>query len=67
YDRARELHPGLRALYMSGYSENEISRHGVLEPGVCLLAKPFTVRSLTARVNEVLDAGGSAGAAAGDD
>lgn len=44
-----------RFLYVSGYTDELISRHGVLEDGVAFLPKPFTPYSLTARLREVLD------------
>ncbi len=46
--------PELRVLYMSGYAGDELGEHGVLEPGVALLQKPFTARDLAARVRETL-------------
>jgi len=48
--------PGLRVLYMSGYSEEAIARHGVLDPGTAFLQKPFTPDALAWRVQEVLSA-----------
>ncbi|PYP33927.1 MAG: hybrid sensor histidine kinase/response regulator, partial [Gemmatimonadetes bacterium] len=48
--------PGLRVLYMSGYSEEAIARHGVLDPGTAFLQKPFTPDALAWRVREVLSA-----------
>jgi two-component system cell cycle sensor histidine kinase/response regulator CckA len=53
--RLRELRPGLRVLFMSGYGENVISRHGVLEPGVHFLEKPYSLATLSRRLREVLD------------
>jgi PAS domain S-box-containing protein len=47
--------PGLRVLYMSGYTDDAIVHHGVLNPGVALLNKPFTSRTLATKVREVLD------------
>ena len=47
--------PGVRILFTSGYSEDAISRHGVFEPGVEFLAKPYTPRLLVGRVRELLD------------
>ena len=40
---------------MSGYTDDTISHHGVLDPGTQLLAKPFTAPDLTRKVREVLD------------
>jgi CheY-like chemotaxis protein len=50
------LRRGLRVLYMSGYSEDAIVHHGVLEPGIMLLEKPFTEPDLARAVRAVLDA-----------
>ncbi len=47
---------GLKVLYMSGYSEDAIARHGVLDPGTAFLQKPFTPDALAWRVREVLGA-----------
>ncbi len=48
--------PGMRVLYMSGYPDGAIASHGMLEPGVAYLAKPFTTDAITRRVREVLEA-----------
>jgi len=52
----RAARPGIRVLYMSGYPDGAIASHGMLEPGVAYLAKPFTTEAVTRRVREVLEA-----------
>jgi PAS domain S-box-containing protein len=49
------LLPGLRVLYMSGYTENAIGHDGMLDAGINLLQKPFSLPALKDRVREVLD------------
>jgi PAS domain S-box-containing protein len=49
------LHPYLRVLYMSGYTDNVIAENGNLEEGLSFLQKPFTPRALAQRVRETLD------------
>jgi PAS domain S-box-containing protein len=46
--------PATRVLYMSGYTSDIIAAHGVLEAGVLLLEKPFTLETLAAKVREAL-------------
>jgi CheY-like chemotaxis protein len=46
--------PDLRVLFTSGYGEDVIARHGVLEPGVLLLQKPYGLSRLASRVREAL-------------
>jgi len=48
-------HPEAGVLYMSGYTDNAIVRHGVLEPGTSFLQKPFMPKTLVKKVREVLD------------
>ncbi len=50
-----EQRPGLKVIYMSGYTEEAIVRHGVLQPGIAFLHKPFTSKTLGDKIREVLE------------
>ncbi|MFA7060048.1 MAG: ATP-binding protein [Pedobacter sp.] len=49
------LYPGLKSLYMSGYTADAIALHGVLDDGVNFIQKPFSLPDLAIKVREVLD------------
>jgi CheY-like chemotaxis protein len=53
-DQLAALRPGLKVLFMSGYSGEVIGHHGVLDAGVAYLPKPFTPDTLSAKVREML-------------
>jgi len=62
--RLATLRPELKVLYMSGYTDDAIVRHGVLASGIAFLSKPFTPDALALKVREVID-GVADGAPAG--
>lgn len=55
FAEALKHRPGIKALFMSGYTDNVIVHHGVLEPDVQFLQKPFSVHGLASKVRQVLD------------
>ena len=54
-EKARALQPGLKILYTSGYTREGFLRDGKLDPGIALLAKPFTLQDLASRLRDLLD------------
>lgn len=54
-EKLAQARAGLKVLFMSGYSDNAIAQHGVLDPGVFLLQKPFGPEALAHKVRSVLD------------
>jgi two-component system cell cycle sensor histidine kinase/response regulator CckA len=53
--RVKEARPGIRALYISGYTDEAVLRHGTLEAGAIFLSKPFVPEALAGKVREALD------------
>ena len=54
---ARRMQPGVKVLYTSGYTRNAVDHNGRLDPGVEMIAKPFTFEGLAQKVRDVLDSG----------
>jgi PAS domain S-box-containing protein len=54
-EKIHKIRPGLKCLYMSGYTANVIAHHGVLDEGVNFLQKPFSVKTIAEKVREVID------------
>jgi FixJ family two-component response regulator len=55
YEQVAKSFPESKVLYMSGYTENVICHHGVLDDGVAFLQKPFSIHDLYVKVREVFD------------
>jgi PAS domain S-box-containing protein len=55
-ERLTPLRPDLKVLYMSGYTDDAIVQHGVLEQGTAFIGKPFSMEALARKVRETLDA-----------
>jgi signal transduction histidine kinase/CheY-like chemotaxis protein len=56
-DRVRQMRPEMPVLYMSGYSDDAILRHGVEAATMQFIGKPFSIKALTSKIREVLTPG----------
>lgn len=54
-DKMQSLYPRIKVLYMSGYTNQAIIHHGVLEPGLNFIEKPFTPEGLARKVRQTLN------------
>jgi two-component system, cell cycle sensor histidine kinase and response regulator CckA len=55
-ERLREIRPETKVLYMSGYTDDVILKHGILAGGAPFLSKPFNASDLRRKVRQILDA-----------
>ena len=53
--RLVERRPGLKVIYMSGYTDEAIVHHGVLDPGIAFVHKPFSSETLGRKLRDALD------------
>jgi CheY-like chemotaxis protein len=53
-DEAQRRHPNLKVLFMTGYTRNAVVHNGMLDSGVHLLSKPFTIEQLAAKIRSIL-------------
>jgi DNA-binding NtrC family response regulator len=60
--RLASTRPEMKVLCMSGYTDDSVVRHGVVDSGVAFLQKPLTPATLATKVREVLDGAPDAGA-----
>jgi DNA-binding NtrC family response regulator len=56
-DQIKSVHPETKVLYMSGYTDEAIVHHGIVDADIEFIQKPFTERALTRKIREVLNAG----------
>ncbi|MBN2528841.1 MAG: response regulator [Deltaproteobacteria bacterium] len=55
YETALLSHPELKAVYMSGYTDNVVAKHGIIHDDICFIQKPFTTSHLSQKIRSVLD------------
>jgi PAS domain S-box-containing protein len=55
-ERVMQIRPGIKVLYMTGYTDRAIVHHGILETDAVLLQKPFTLETLASKLREILTA-----------
>ena len=55
-ERIVSMRPQIQVLYVSGYTNNVITHHGILTPGTAFLQKPFTPDALAGKIRELLEA-----------
>ena len=55
HERVTAVRPKMKTLFMSGYTEDLIGRHGMLEEDIYFISKPFSEQALSRKVREVLE------------
>jgi len=54
-ERLIQIHPEMKVLFTSGYTENVIAHHGVIDAGLNFIGKPYTPQSLAKKLRDVLE------------
>jgi DNA-binding NarL/FixJ family response regulator len=54
-ERVTAINPQIKVLYCSGYTDDAVVRHGIVEAGMAFVQKPYSPSMLTQKVREVLD------------
>lgn len=53
--KLQNICPGVKALFISGYTGNAVEHHGMLDPGIDFIQKPFTSHEFLTKIREILD------------
>jgi CheY-like chemotaxis protein len=53
-DAVKDRHPGIKVIFTTGFTRNAIVHNGIVEPGINLLTKPFTLEQLAGKLSDVL-------------
>lgn len=55
YNKIKNLRPNTKVLYISGYTDNVIVHHGILDKGIDFIQKPFSIEDISMKIREILD------------
>jgi response regulator RpfG family c-di-GMP phosphodiesterase len=55
-EQLTQIRPNLKTIFISGYPDETIAHHGILDSGIVFLQKPFTSKDLACKVRAILDA-----------
>ncbi len=55
FSKFKNYRPDTKILYMSGYADEVLAKHGIAEKGINFIQKPFTIEALSRKIREVLD------------